>query len=178
MYNNYKCNFLKNDIMSNNGIEKQRRAVSFISGGPLAPDINGIVVFTDVPGGAEVSVEIFGLPLYSPAVNGSGPMGPLGFHIHENGTCDEGSADDPFTAAGAHWNPDNQPHGNHAGDFPNLFSNGGYSRLVFFTERFKVADIIGKSIIIHQNPDDSRTQPSGNSGKRLACGLIREIVLQ
>lgn len=178
MYNNYKCNFLKNDFMSNSGINRQRRAATFISGGPLAPDLKGITTFTDVQGGTEVSVEVYGLPPYSPAADGNSPIGPFGFHIHENGTCDAGNAEEPFTAAGEHWNPDNQPHGNHAGDLPNLFSNDGYSRMVFFTDRFSVSDVIGKSVIIHQNPDDSRTQPSGNSGKRLACGVIREIVLQ
>jgi Cu-Zn family superoxide dismutase len=45
----------------------------------------------------------------------------------------------------------------------------------FFTDKFKVSDILGKTVIIHQNPDDYRTQPTGASGKRLACGVIREI---
>ncbi len=75
-------------------------------------------------------------------------------------------------AAGGHWNPTNQPHGNHAGDFPVLFSNDGYTRMLFFTNKFTVPQVVGKSVIIHQNPDDYRTQPSGNSGKKLACGVI------
>jgi len=66
------------------------------------------------------------------------------------------------------------PHGNHAGDFPVLFSNNGVARMCFFTNKFKVADIIGKAVVIHQNPDDYRTQPAGDSGKRLACGVIKE----
>ncbi len=65
------------------------------------------------------------------------------------------------------------PHGNHAGDFPVLFSNDGYAEMTFFTNRFKPWEVIGKSVIIHQNPDDYRSQPSGNSGKRLACGVIQ-----
>lgn len=56
------------------------------------------------------------------------------------------------------------PHGNHAGDFPVLFSNGGRARMRLFTSKFKVRDIIGKSVIIHENPDDYRSQPAGNSG--------------
>jgi Cu-Zn family superoxide dismutase len=84
-----------------------------------------------------------------------------------------GDPEDPFMDAGSHWNPDNQPHGNHAGDFPVLFSNNGQAKMKFFTDRFKVRDVIGKTVIIHQSPDDYRTQPSGNSGKRLACGIIR-----
>ena len=68
----------------------------------------------------------------------------------------------------------NQPHGNHAGDFPVLFSNNGVARMCFFTNKFKVADIIGKAVVIHQSPDDYRTQPAGDAGKRLACGVIKE----
>lgn len=174
MYNNYKCNYLKNDLFSN----KQRRAAAFISGGPLAPDIKGIVIFLDVQDGTEVFAELLGLPPYRPANNESKPIGPFGFHIHENGTCEVGNEDEPFTAAGEHYNPHNQPHGNHAGDFPVLFSNDGYARTSFFTDKFNVSDIIGKAIILHQNPDDYRSQPSGDAGKRLACGVIREIVSQ
>lgn len=177
MYTNYRCNFLKNDSFSNISISR-RRAHAFISGGPLAPDIQGIVIFMDVPGGTEIFAEIHGLPPYKPATGESNPIGPIGFHLHENGTCQEGNPDEPFTAAGEHWNPYNQPHGNHAGDFPVLFSNDGYSRMSFFTDKFNVSDIIGKSIILHQNPDDYRTQPAGDAGKRLACGVILEVVPQ
>ncbi|NLG83160.1 MAG: superoxide dismutase family protein, partial [Firmicutes bacterium] len=66
-----------------------------------------------------------------------------------------------------------QPHGNHAGDFPVLFSNHGRARMGFFTDRFKVVDVVGRAAIIHENPDDYRTQPAGASGRRLACGVIR-----
>lgn len=141
----------------------------------MAPDINGIAAFKNVPGGTEVIVMVKGLPAYSPAENGKSPIGPFGFHLHDNGNCDIGNPDSPFEAAGGHWNPDNQPHGNHAGDFPVLFSNNGYSRMSFFTNRFHPEDVVGKSVIIHQNPDDYRTQPSGNSGNRLACGVIGYI---
>jgi DNA invertase Pin-like site-specific DNA recombinase len=69
-------------------------------------------------------------------------------------------------------NEGTQPHGNHAGDFPVLFSNNGYTYMKFFTDKFKPGDVIGRAVIIHENPDDYRTQPSGNSGKRIACGVI------
>ena len=153
---------------------KQRtEAIAYVRGGPLAPQISGTVRFKDVPGGAEVVAEIRGLPPYRPAQDGQEPVGPHGFHIHEKGNCEVGDPANPFQAAGKHWNPDNQPHGNHAGDFPVLFSNNGYALMAFFTNRFKVKNVIGRSVIIHQNPDDYRTQPAGNSGKRLACGVIR-----
>ncbi len=148
-------------------------AVAIIRGGPLAPQITGTVWFRDVPGGTEVCVNIIGLPEYRPATGTEPPIGPHGFHLHEFGNCTAGDPNNPYTAAGEHWNPTGQPHGNHPGDFPVLFSNNGFSRMCFFTNKFKVTDIIGKAVIIHQNPDDYRTQPSGASGKRLACGVIQ-----
>ncbi|WP_418790489.1 superoxide dismutase family protein [Phosphitispora sp. TUW77] len=148
-------------------------AVAYIKGGPLAPDINGIVIFRNAAGGSIVSADISGLPPYRPAEGEKNPVGPHGFHIHKIGNCQVGDPNEPFKAAGEHWNPDNQPHGNHAGDFPVLFSNQGRAMMTFFTDRFRVEDIIGKAVIIHQNPDDYRTQPAGDAGKRLACGVIK-----
>lgn len=150
------------------------QAIARVKGGPLAPQITGIVYFKDVPGGTEVCVDVAGLPPYQQAENGEDPVGPHGFHIHEKGNCEIGDPEDPFQAAGEHWNPDNQPHGNHAGDFPVLFSNNGRARMCFFTNRFKPKDVIGRAIIIHKNPDDYRTQPAGDAGKRLACGVIEQ----
>jgi len=147
-------------------------AVAYIEGGPLAPEIDGLVFFWNVPGGTLVSTDIAGLPPYRPANGEKNPVGPHGFHIHEKGNCQIGDPNDPFQGAGEHWNPDDQPHGNHAGDFPVLFSNGGRAMMTFFTNRFRVRDIIGRAVIIHQNPDDYRTQPAGDAGKRLACGVI------
>ncbi len=144
-----------------------------LRGGPLAPGLTGTVLFKSVPGGTQVVAEVRGLPAYQPAQDDRPPIGPHGFHIHQNGDCCVGDPYDPFQAAGGHWNPDNQPHGNHAGDFPVLFSNDGYAIMAFFTNRFNPQDVIGKSIIIHQNPDDYRSQPAGNAGKRLACGVFQ-----
>lgn len=152
---------------------RKARVRSYIMGGPLVPGISGVVNFFYFPGGTEVSVNIVGLPKYQPGSNSS-PIGPHGFHIHEFGNCEIGDPEEPFLAAGGHWNPDNQPHGNHAGDFPVLFSSDGRALMSFFTNRFKPVDVIGLSLIIHQNPDDYRSQPAGNAGKRLACGIIRE----
>ena len=147
-------------------------AAAIIRGGPLAPEVIGVVTFKTVPGGVEVCVDISGLPPYQPGSGDRLPIGPFGFHIHQNGNCTTGSPDDPFQQAGAHWNPTNQPHGNHAGDFPVLFSNRGIARMCFFTDKFRVRDVIGRSVIVHQSPDDYKTQPAGNSGKRMACGVI------
>lgn len=148
-------------------------AYAEIRGSHLAPNIRGNVFFTEVSDGTVVYVDVRGLPDYEPAKGDMPPVGPHGFHIHENGTCEVGDPINPFQAAGGHWNPDDQPHGHHAGDFPVLFSNNGYARMSFFTKRFLPEDVIGKSVIIHENPDDFRTQPSGDSGKRIACGVIQ-----
>ena len=150
-------------------------AFAKILGGNLAPNLYGNIFFDDVPNGTEVYVEVWGLPPYEPAENNKQPIGPFGFHIHEIGICEIKDSDNPFESAGEHYNPTNQPHGNHAGDFPVIFSNNGYARMSFFTDKFKPKDIIGKSVIIHQNPDDYRTQPAGNAGKRIACGVIRRL---
>ncbi|HHU18369.1 MAG: superoxide dismutase family protein [Anaerovoracaceae bacterium] len=147
-------------------------AYAQIKGGPLAPQLQGIVYFRGIPNGTQVCIEVYGLPAYRPSQNNSPPIGPHGFHIHEFGVCEVGDPNDPFQSAGSHWNPTNEPHGNHAGDLPVLFSNNGYSNMCFVTNKFKVEDIIGRTVIIHENPDDYRSQPSGNAGRRLGCGVI------
>lgn len=153
--------------------QRPMAAVAYMRGGPLAPRLRGTVQFTAVPGGTWVAVSVDGLPPFRPGGEGRDPVGPHGFHIHEGSSCEVGDPRDPFKAAGEHWNPTNQPHGNHAGDFPVLFSNGGRAMMGFFTDRFRVQDVVGKTVMIHQFPDDYRTQPAGDAGKRLACGLIR-----
>lgn len=153
--------------------EQMLTACAKIKGGPLAPKLRGTVFFEQNPRGVWVTARIRGLPPYRPAKGNQQPIGPHGFHLHENGTCEVGNPDDPFTAAGGHWNPNHQPHGNHVGDFPVLFSNHGVAMMTFFTDKFDVEDIIGKTVIIHESPDDYRTQPAGNSGRRLACGVIK-----
>ncbi len=153
----------------------RKRARAIVRGGPLAPSISGRVDFISVPGGTDVIVRIKGLPPYQPATEERNPIGPHGFHIHQIGTCEICDPEDPFQKAGGHWNPDNQPHGNHAGDFPVLFSNQGMARMRFFTNKFKPEDVISRTVIIHEHPNDYRTQPDGAAGRRLACGVIRRM---
>lgn len=150
------------------------RAIACLFGGPIAPGIRGVVWIVDVPGGAEVCVQVEGLPEFRPASAGSPQIGPFGFHIHQIGNCTVGTPNNPFPETGEHYNPTNQPHGNHAGDFPVLFSNHGIAKMCFFTDKFKVDDVIGRSVVIHESPDDYRTQPAGNSGKKMACGVIQQ----
>lgn len=148
-------------------------AIAIVKGSPLAPKLIGTVLFEEVEEGVNVSVDISGLPEFKPAEDGKAQIGPHGFHIHENGCCEVGDVQNPFVCSGGHYNPNSMPHGNHAGDFPVLFSNDGRSKMVFFTNKFKVDDIIGKSVVIYESPDDYKTSLEGGSGKRIGCGIIK-----
>jgi Cu-Zn family superoxide dismutase len=112
--------------------------------------------------------------------SGLKPNAEQGFHVHEKGDC---SAPDA-TSAGGHFNPDGKPHGmpgsgsNHAGDMPNIKSdangNAVYSaKLSGFAVNNATNGILGKSVVVHRDPDDYKSQPAGNSGPRIACGLIK-----
>lgn len=141
-------------------------AAAKIRGSEDYPNINGYVTFRQMKHGVLVTAEIHGLPY-----NEKDNMGVLAFHIH-NGTSCTGNSDDPFADADGHYNPKGLKHPYHAGDLPPLFSNKGYAYMSVFTSRFKVSDIIGRVIIIHRDVDDFITQPSGNAGKKIACGKI------
>lgn len=103
-----------------------------------------------------------------------------GFHIHETGDCTAPDA----SSAGAHFNPTGQPHGDpsggehHAGDVPNLRADEqGTARVEILVPDVSLGDggmndIVGKAFVVHANPDDYKTQPSGGSGARIACGVI------
>lgn len=113
------------------------------------------------------------------------PPGTHGIHFHEVGVCDGGST--AFSTAGAHYNPVNREHGlqnprgPHAGDAPNFVTPaGGFGRVAFTTDRVRLSpgaltlfDQNGSSIVVHANPDDQVSQPAGNSGPRIACGVVR-----
>lgn len=105
--------------------KKVNDAHATIYGSQYAPNLYGHVDFYSVANGSEVFVEVWGLPLYEPALNDDNPIGPFGFHIHEYGICQITNPQEPFESAGGHW-----------------------------------------------NPDDYRSQPAGDSGKRIGCGVI------
>ena len=146
-------------------------AIAHISPSQLAPEVSGTVKFLKADEGTWVEAEIFGLPDFSEGSATSPQVGPFAFHIHDSDTCGASHTDMPFLGAGGHWNPDGEPHGNHAGDFPVLFSNCGTAKMLFFTNRFFPEDVIGRSVVIHQSPDDYKTQPA-SGGNRIACGAI------
>lgn len=138
-----------------------------ISGGESNPQLCGTARFYQTPQGVLVLAEVSGLPDRGSNI--------FAFHIHNCGAC-TGSADEPFSAAQGHYNPDNRPHPAHAGDMPPLFSNRGYALQAFLTDRFTVKNIIGRTVIIHEGVDDFTSQPAGNAGTRIACGVIQKTV--
>lgn len=147
---------------------RRPQAVASIVGGEDAPEIRGAVRFYQTGEGVIVWAEIGGLP------RGEGPCHErvFGFHIHKGTSC-EGTMDDPFAQSMSHYDPDGCEHPYHAGDLPPLFGNNGSALLVFLTDRFRADEVVGKTVIIHDHPDDFTTQPSGNSGTKIACGVIR-----
>lgn len=140
-------------------------AIAKISGGSSAPQIKGLVSFFSTREGTLVVAEITGLPREA----GSCASGFFGFHIHEGVSCDGPD----FVDTGGHFNPGLCEHPEHAGDLPPLLECSGKAFLAVLTDRFDASDIIGRTIVIHGAPDDFTTQPSGNSGIKLACGVIR-----
>ena len=146
-------------------------AYAKIKGGPLAPCISGIVYLYQLEDGVYVKAYIAGIPNINNQTSSF-----HGFHIHEVGDCTVGNESDPFTDAKSHYNPTKVDHPMHAGDLPPFLSADGIGVLSTFTNRFTVNDVIGKSFILHSGYDDFTTQPSGNSGSRLACGVIVSII--
>lgn len=138
-----------------------------IKGGKMYPNINGNVKFKEMRNGVMVTAQIKGLPQSKSNCKGRF----FGFHIHEGTSC-TGNMTDEFSKAGTHLNPKNCPHPFHMGDLPPLIENNGYAYMQVLINKFKIKDILGKVIIIHDSPDDFTTQPSGNSGTKIACGKI------
>lgn len=136
-------------------------AVAHISGGEKLPGLTGTVRFLPRCGGTLVTADINGLP--------DTDTGFFAFHIHEGGDCRGGG----FPNTRGHYNPEAAGHPRHAGDLPPLLSAGGRAYCQILTDRFKVSDIIGRTVVIHGGPDDFKTQPSGNAGEKIACGVIR-----
>lgn len=142
-------------------------ATAQIKGSEAHGSIRGRVDLYDTYGGTVMVIEIYGIPKELEDKNG----GFYGFHVHTGGSC-TGDEKDAFADAGMHYNPGNKEHPDHAGDLPVLISNKGIVWAAVYTGRFYPEDVIGKTLILHEKPDDFRTQPSGNSGEKIACGEI------
>ena len=113
-------------------------------------------------------------------VQGLKPGQEHGLHIHDKGDCSSGDG----MSAGGHFNPHGKPHGlpgskeSHAGDLPALKANKqGRANIQIDMDGISLktgpANIIGRAVIVHADPDDYKTQPTGNAGARLACGVIK-----
>jgi len=128
----------------------------------------GEVTFEQLDGKVRVTAQVIGLK----------PNQEHGLHIHEVGDCSSG---DGMSAKG-HFNPYGKPHGKgsdrHAGDLPNLKADkGGRAKMTVDLDILTVtpgpASVIGRGIIVHVQPDDYTSQPVGNAGARMACGVIK-----
>lgn len=129
---------------------------------------NGTVRFTQDGSHVNVRVQLSGLT----------PNQEHGFHVHEKGDC---SAPDGMSAGG-HFNPSGHPHGpqnaaHHGGDMPALKADAaGNAQASFQMDGVSIGTgvdgLLGKGVIVHAKPDDYTTQPTGNSGARIACGVI------
>ena len=139
------------------------KAIAEIHGGRDYPMIRGTVTFSQRQDGVLVEAEVWGLPRTQ--------TGFFAFHIHEAGDC----SGDGFPNTGGHFNPGRTEHPNHAGDLPPLLGDSGKAYLKVLTSRFRVEEVIGRTMILHAEADDFHTQPSGNAGEKIACGVIRRI---
>src|SRR5213596_424193 len=130
--------------------------------------VSGTVTFTPVADGVQVHAELTGLT-----------PGKHGFHVHEFGDCSAADA----SSAGAHFNPTNQPHAapdataRHVGDMGNIEAEtSGAAKLDYLDHHMSLANddrsILGRSVVVHAKADDLKSQPAGDSGARVACGVI------
>lgn len=144
-------------------------AIAIIHGNKDNPSIRGEVLFYQLDDGVYIKAYIIGIP----DTNSKGePTKFHGFHIHERGDYTIDKSEDPFPSVGSHFNPNNNIHPFHSGDLPPILSANGIGILSVFTNSFRVIDILERSIILHEDRDDFTSQPSGMSGKKIACGVI------
>ena len=128
---------------------------------------SGTITFTKTENGIKVVAELQGLS-----------KGKHGFHIHEFGDCSSPDG----TSAGGHFNPEGKQHGapmdmmRHEGDMGNIEADDtGKAHLEYIDKMLSfdgVQSILGRSVILHKSEDDLKTQPTGNAGARIACGVI------
>lgn len=136
-------------------------AIAVILGSDTYPKLCGKVRFYQLQNCVLVEAIVKGLPTTD--------TGFFGFHIHEGLDCT--GAD--FSDTMGHYNPTDTPHPLHAGDLPPLMYCSGHAYMAVATNRFSVRDILGRTVVLHSMADDFHTQPAGNAGTKIACGVIR-----
>lgn len=146
---------------------RQADAIAYVKGSNKYCHLIGKVLFYQLCDCVMVTAEFKGLPMSEKPCQE--PV--FAFHIHEGTDC-SGDKDDCFANAKGHFNPDNCMHPYHAGDMPPLFSVNGNAFLAFITDRFYINEIIGRTVIVHKMSDDFHTQPSGNAGEKIGCGIV------
>ena len=133
-----------------------------IMGGEENPYLHGEMLLFQKEKGVLVKVKVTGLP--------PSPTGFFALHIHEGSSC----TGTDFSDTKGHYNPGGAPHPGHAGDLPPLLSFGGNAYLAVMTDRFSVKEVLGKTVVIHAGRDDFSSQPAGDAGQKIACGVIRK----
>ena len=151
-------------------LKSKPQAMAKIKGSLIYPEIVGEAWFYQTPYGVLVMADVEGLPKQVDECRN--PI--FAFHIHKGRSC-TGNYEDLFADAGMHYNPKNCPHPYHAGDLPPLFGANGNAFMAVLSNRFDVEEVIGRTIIIHSQVDDFTTQPSGNAGIKMACGVIEKF---
>lgn len=143
-------------------------AYAEVRGSERYPEIYGMVYFFDEGRGSVVLAEIYNLPDEE-----TGNVGRFfGFHIHEGSTC-TGPSNDPFADTLIHYSPEYAEHPQHVGDLPVVLSSNGMAWIAVYTGRFIPEQVIGRTIVVHDHPDDFRSQPFGHAGEKIACGEIK-----
>ena len=149
--------------ISNASAADETKAIAVLSSAS-GSQVTGTVTFTKSGNAVQVVAEVSGLT-----------PGQHGFHVHEFGDCSAADA----ASAGGHFNPTKDPHAGHdadkrhMGDLGNLEADAsGKARLDLSDKKIKIEQIIGKAVIVHEKADDLKTQPTGDAGGRVACGVI------
>lgn len=151
------------------GLQEVTHAQAILKG-TAGNKVDGVVSFQALNGGVRIIADIQGL---TPGLHG--------FHIHEHGDCSTEDA----SSAGGHFNPTGHNHGSpddldrHVGDLGNLLAdengNAHFERVDNIIELNGEHSIVGRGLIVHAAEDDFTTQPTGNAGARVACGIIDAV---
>ena len=151
-----------------------------------APEVDSATVVLASASGSLVSGKLSAMAMdggvhFVGDIGGLAPGSTHGIHVHEKGDCSAADA----SSAGGHFNPDARPHVNpqggnhHAGDMPNITADGnGVARVNMHVNGMTLGgaagtNVIGRAVVVHAQADDYASQPAGNSGARIACGVIR-----